>query len=223
MDAARAAARTLWSPDCVIWVEALAPAVVDMEAEVEGVEVEVCEPSGRIKAVYRGEEGVVWTVEVAASSMRQVRPTLELDRSNRRLRITSISDFDSDALCYKSALGDVRGSQSRGENPRIRASKFLYIISIPTLHRHTLTVPSRLPASRIPAACGTVLQMALVIAARYSELPPESALGVPRATPAAAPYDPSSLPSGASFTVPCRLLQTSSAAPVPQAPFEATV
>ena len=26
-----------------------------------------------------------------------------------------------------------------------------------------------------PRACGTVLQMALVIAARYSELPPESA------------------------------------------------
>ena len=40
--------------------------------------------------------------------------------------------------------------------------------------RQTLTVPSRLPASRIPAGCGTVLQMALVIAARYSELPPES-------------------------------------------------
>ena len=37
--------------------------------------------------------------------------------------------------------------------------------------RQTLTVPSRLPASRMPAACGTVLQMALVIAARYSELP----------------------------------------------------
>ena len=32
-----------------------------------------------------------------------------------------------------------------------------------------MTVPSRLPASRIPAACGTVLQMALVIAARYSD------------------------------------------------------
>ena len=59
----------------------------------------------------------------------------------------------------------------------------------------------------LPAECGTVLQMALVITARYSELPPESALGVPRATPRGRGIfvdDRSSLPSGALQADCCR-------------------
>ena len=54
------------SPTPVIWVEALVPAVVDMEAEVEGVE------TWRCVSLLAELEGVVWTVEVAASGMRQV-------------------------------------------------------------------------------------------------------------------------------------------------------
>ena len=84
---------------------------------------------------------------------------------------------ENDELDDLFANAELSASQKK-ENPRtsfkINNLKPNFF-SITTPHRHTLTVPSRLPASRIPAACGTVLQMALVIAARYSELPPESA------------------------------------------------
>ena len=135
-------------------------------------------------------EGVVWSGRWRWRHAASARPWC-LDRPNRR----------SPKMLYKSALGDVRGSQSRGENPRtsfkINNLKPNFF-SITTPHRHTLTVPSRLPASRIPAACGTVLQMALVIAARYSELPPESA-APPCVRGARGRIQPirSSLPSGA--------------------------